>query len=197
MGFESRTIRGSLINIDNNNTFIFSYIADPGNNYSTFYIKFKLYINHDENDISIEELNTDRRFNSRGQMVTCFQTKKKNLICFYINETSSKHYTILAYDENINFLGHEEIMYGRTDRYLFFSCIHFEEEVGAFSFYKYSQYINGLELQFPYIFFKKFTTKFEDLFSNNNNIILDKYQFYGKTTFNDFQKISNKKICYI
>ena len=197
LGFESRTIRGSLINIDNNSTFLFSYIADPGNYYSTFYIKFKLYINYNENDISIESLNIDRRFNARGQMVTCFQTKKKKLICFYINETSFEHFTILAYDENINFLDHEEIMYDRTDLYLFFSCIHFEEEVGAFSFYKYSQYINGSELQFPYIFFKKFTTKFENLFSNNNDIILDKYQFYGKTTFNDFQKISNKKICYI
>ena len=196
LGFESRSKRGNLINIDNNNTFLFGYIADPSN-YSTFYTKFKLHINYDENDISIESINTDRKLEARGEMVTCFQTEKKILICFYINETIFQHYTILAYDENINPIGKEEIMYNATNRFLFFSCIHLEGEVGAFSFYKYSQYINGSDIEFPYIFFKKFTTKFEDLFSKNNYIILDKYLFYGKTTFDDFQKISNKKICYI
>lgn len=188
----SFNIRSNLIFLEGSeNTFIYSYLGDI-NNFSAFLIKFQLNINCDNNDFSIIEKKKATNNPIAGEMISSFQTKQNRIICFYIKKNENNNYHIAVYDNNLSYLNQENIIYDQINISFFFSCIYYEGEAGAFIYYKYS----GTNI-FPYIFFKQYTTKIEDYFTKNNDLILDKYKFNPNTMLNDFIKVSDKKLAYI
>ena len=69
-------------------------------------------------------------------MVSCFQTENKIIVCFYISSLSDKGYKIITFDENFQIVNQDfivSVIY--MDENIFFKCIHYEEEIGAFLYF--------------------------------------------------------------
>ena len=191
-------IRANLIKLNdidnngNNNIYLFEYLSRDNEIQTAVIIKFTLSVIDNLNSISISQIEKNVRYGILGEMISCFETENKIIICFYINNNPSEHYDIVAYYQNLTLIDQKNLMYDDININYYFSCIHYEGEIGAFIYYRYSNN-NSSKIMFPYIFFKIFTNEIEDYFSE---VILDEYPFLGTTKYNDFKKISDKKIAY-
>ena len=126
-------------------------------------------------------------YNSR--IVSCFETKSKNIICFYRDE--SNNYVISVFDQELNNIK-LSILYEctYTSEYLYYKCIHFIEDSGIFFYYE--------SLNNPVLVFKKYSSgDIINHFTSINEIKIysDSYDTYVK--YNNFIKINNKKFCII
>lgn len=102
--------------------------------YTNQFALFKININSKENFKSspIYSL-VSEKFTAYGKMVSCFQTENKIIVCFYISSLSDKGYKIITFDENFQIVNQDfivSVIY--MDENIFFKCIHYEEEIGAF-----------------------------------------------------------------
>ena len=127
-------MRASVIKIsDSDYNYILGIIAfNYGNNgigipYFLL-VKLLFYSKDIANNDPIEKI--ERTISSNSRMVSCFETDKKYIMCFYQNV--SYDYVIGVYDNNLNnktFLTiHEN---GSTDEKVFFKSIHFIGEAGV------------------------------------------------------------------
>ena len=178
------------------NCFIYPIIVKLNETlYKTIIMKFKFTLS-EMKQISCTIINQVQKNNTFGEIVNCFKTENTIIICFYGYKNDSAYYNIVAFNEDLEELNEESIAYPEYNLYSFFSAKHFKGESGIFFYYKY---LNDSSTLYPYIFFKKYNkknSKFENVFSVNNSIILDKIIFINDWTMNDLLKISDSKICF-
>ena len=176
------------------NCFIYPIIIKLNDSlYTTIIVKFKFTFS-ESNGISSNIINQVQKNNTFGEIAFCFKTENTIIICFYGYKNDSSYHNIVAFNEDLEELSEESIVYPEKRHYAFFSAIHFKGESGLFLYYKY---LNDSSTLYPYIFFKKYNnkiSKFENVFSSNNSIILDKIVFINDLSMNDLLKISDSKI---
>ena len=192
-------MRASVIKIsDSDYNYILGIIAfNYGNNgigipYFLL-VKFLFYSKDIANNDPIEKI--ERTISSNSRMVSCFETDKKYIMCFYQNV--SYNYAIGVYDNNLNnktFLSiHEN---GSRDEKVFFKSIHFIGEAGVFGYY----ITNTNQESNLYIQFKKYdetSNTISDYFVSNPLIKIDKVgNLSDGIQTNDIIKISNSKFCF-
>ena len=185
-------MRSSVIKIKNfENNYILGIIGVKSQ-ISYFYLMRLIFNSKDIANINPIE-KTERTISSPARTVSCFETEKNYIMCFYQN--ISLEYVIGVYDNNLNnktFLTIEED--GSSNIDIFFRAIHFTGEVGAFLYYFY----NGEESHI-YIQFKQYdniTNTISDYFVSNPLIKIDKGGNLANTTlYNDIIKISDSKFC--
>ena len=158
---------------------------------TTILYRFDLNLN-DDNSLSItnsKEISKD----SFGIISSCFMIESiETIICFIYEDNN--YYNIIAYNTELIELKN----YNFNSRYIknsYLYSIYFREDAGAFIYYKYLS--EETENVYPNIFFKRFNygkNDFEDYFSENNSILLDKYIFESFYAVNEFIKISDSKI---
>jgi len=191
-------IRGNLLLVNKDmNRYLYNIIyTDDNINISAIFLTFDLNLNDDDSlSISNSKKITKASF---GEISSCYMIEEKEIIiCFYgsINNDSKNYYSIIAFDYELNELKNYTMDYTKIGERAYFFSIYFREEAGAFIYYKYLN--EESEDSYPYIFFKKYnyiTNVFEDYFSENNSILLDKYIFESYYVLNDFIKISDSKI---
>ena len=193
IGFYNKNMRSNLLNIDKeNNTYILSCISDINSINSGIILRFNLELK--TTGLSFSNNITNKIENIHGEVASCFVTEKHRLIiCFYIfkNDTLSS-YLLIAYNSQLVELKKEFFKPSGLNIHVFFYSIFFREDVGAFIYYRTKT--DGFS---PIIFFKEYDVEdnsFKDYFSNNNSIILDKYNFKPDSLINDLIKISDNKL---
>ena len=130
----------SLINYNeyNKNSYILTFIGkNDDNNMYYIFQKYEFKLNNETNQIEYIQYNYNWNQtldeNKFKFMVTCYQTVKKIIVCFYCN--SNGYYTATLYD--LNLLEQSSFSFGlpSTDQNLFFKCIHFKDEIGIFYYF--------------------------------------------------------------
>jgi len=185
--------------LDNNNIILFGFLGSVSEiNY--FHLKLLNFTskNIDNNNIIISKsISID---NVYGRTLSCFITKLRYIICFYLKLISSKYVPyITAFDEYLNEL--KIYNFDGTNIYeddIFFKGIHLDEEIGAFIFYDYLNYIYSPVLHFKIYDFENniFVNYLQT--DNINTIYLNQFKVFNSNyLLNDFIKISYHKICLI
>jgi len=176
------------------NCFIYPIIVKLDDTlYKIILMKFKFTLS-ESNEISCTIIKQIQKNNTFGEIAYCFKTENTIIICFYGYKNDSTYYNIAAFNEDLEELNEESIAYPENRIFTFFTAIHYKGESGIFFYYKY---LNDTSTLYPYIFFKKYNkknSKFENVFSDNNSIILDKIIFINDWAMNDLLKISDSKI---
>ena len=137
---------------------------------------------------SIEIENINAKFSGQYEKsgLSCFQTEKKFIICFFLNESSN--YLIVAYDQNLEKIKNISLSSNiNTNNNVFYKCIHLKGELGVFSYYE------GFA---PILLLKEFNNS---EFTNYSipEIILDKIQnLNDDLQLNDIIKFTENKIYY-
>jgi len=181
------------INKDINRYLLNIMISRDNNNElsTTILYRFDLNLN-DDNSLSItnsKEISKD----SFGIISSCFMIESNEIIICFIYE-GNNYYNIIAYNTELTELNN----YNFNSRYKknsFLYSIYFREDAGVFIYYQYLS--EETENAYPNIFFKRFNygkNIFEDYFSENNSILLDKYIFESFYAANEIIKISDSKI---
>ena len=154
-------------------------------------------INSIENNLDVKENDGENQIgnvNENGFSVSCFKTTNNIIICFYYN--NERRPVIYAMDENFIKKGILSLNYkGDFDGESFIKCVHFIQEIGAFSFYDYDNNNN----YYPYIYLMNFVNgNFENPLENlpEKYIILNYYSFEMYTLMNDLTKLSDNKLCF-
>ena len=195
------SLRGSLFNLKDSNNFLYAGIfrekegGGGWNGYSTIYKRFIILnsFNLDRKDSFQKNIfitSISEKIECDGNMVSCFQTETKEIICFYAD--LSNKYKISVYEENLRKKIEEEIISNKVySDNNFFKCIHYEAEKGAFLYY------DKVDEKGPYpiISFKdKKIRRFENL-DGLGEIKLNSYIFNTSLYLNDFIKISKNVFC--
>ena len=137
-----------------------------------------------------------------GDMVSCFETSVNNLICFYsafkeeYSGWNRQQYFITFFDNNLVSDNNnvEEIVADGTNDNIFFKCLHYLDEVGAFIYYRMNNTLNELV---PIIIFKKLVDNhFIDYFENIIEIEINSYIFNYDSMLNDFIKLSENNLIF-
>jgi len=197
LGYKPFNFRGSLIKLNYNNKkhyFFYECIYQVSTyHFASVFMKIEFSIN-EFNDIIVSDKKEVLKNYTAGNLQSCFMTEQKIIICFFCNIESYERYNILVFNQNMEQIYEENIEDNNINTDYYYYCIYYQGEVGIFLYYKLfnSNY-------YPYIFFKKFNIEesiFEDYFSSNNNIILDKYIFNNGYIYNDFKTFSKSKILF-
>ena len=124
-----------------------------------------------------------------SRMVSCFETKSKNIICFYLDD--SKTYVISVFDEELNSLKSSPLYESEyTSEYLFFKCIHFIENSGIFFYYE--------KINAPVIQFKKYSSgEISNHFTSIDELKLFYNSYNNEIKYTNLMKINDKKFCII
>ena len=143
------------------------------------------------NIISIKPEFTYTKFeNYFSKVVSCYETEKNYLICFYIN--SILEYTMIVFNYQLGKqteIKIDDAASGTTD--WFFKCVHFFNEIGVFGYFKDSVF------QFQFKEYINSTKTIEGRFINPQ-IKLDNYNF-NKESINmcDMIKVNDKKFYFV
>ena len=126
--------------IDNNNknSYISAFIGKSIDNSKNYYVLQKYEFFHNSTIDSIDYKKTEyikREIDSEHLklILSCFQTEKKLIACFYYN--SNAYYTATLYDSNLNELNSFDFDQPSDDQNLFFKCIHLKKEIGIFYYF--------------------------------------------------------------
>jgi len=129
----------------------------------------------------------------RELMVSCFETEKHYIICFY--HSLEDLYSTIIFDQDLNQLKNETIAKVHMTA-IFYKCIHFNREAGAFSYYEYNEnYVDNIILA---IQFKEYKNgEIIDYFNSKSKIQIDINGFKYSVKLNDMIKIEDSKFCFI
>ena len=148
----------------------------------------KFYATKLINDISVTP--TYKTFEiSESLFVSCYEIPTSfYIICFYKNK--NKEYTMEAYNPSLAPQKSAKLQDGNSNTEIFFKCVHFYKEIGAFVYYS-----NGNS---PYatIHFKRFVSP-NSINDYYTKFKLDEYSFYYNSTLNDMIKVKDKKIFFV
>ena len=198
---------GTAINSQKDNEFYFLYGSLVSNldsltnkNNPTSFALRKFYFNTKESIINDSDILKfySNDFPSFLDIISCFETSLKNIVCFYCNKTkigslSYKKYYIIAFDDNLLEKNITEKVDNPEENYqIFFKCLHYEDEAGAFVFFTPDE--NDDDIFYPTFFFKNLTsTEFINSFPEINEITIyiDDLEVY--TYLSDFVKLSKNK----
>ena len=181
------------------NYYILAFISNyNNNNYDDSYFNIKrFYFTSNEisslNSYKIENILTIS--SSDRQIVSCFETEKGKIICFY--QDTSYNFRVIGYDNmlkniivNIT-LEKETVMSGYKYNGIFFKCIHLKKEIGIFVFF-----ISVSDLN-PYIIFKNFDQTLDNNYNYDIEIRINQTDLTYYYKLNDILKINENKIAYI
>ena len=120
--------------------------------------------------------------------LSCFQTEKHFIICFFLNDESN--YLIVAYKEDLEEIKNVSLNPKIEGYNPFYKCLHLKGEIGVFIYYEES---------FPVLLFKEFNN--DSGFNNYTipKIILNKIGSYFldyDLLLNDIIKLNENKIYY-
>ena len=133
-----------------------------------------------ETEIKIDDANSEK------DGISCFITKKKIIMCFYLTKS---YYYIIAYNSDLEKIN-DMNFYDYSEDNSFYRCIHLKEEIGVFSYYKY---YSGIF--FPILLFKQFYSN-QIIKYSIPEINLQKYLFDRYILKNDIIKLKEDKICF-
>lgn len=201
LGNEITESRGSFINSKQKNYFLICSLVNNDNDENSGFNKFlfiaqklmfdtKESIENDDNCLK----KYSEALEATGDMLSCFETSLNSLICFYsyykeiFTNWNKKYYQITFFDNNLIPKNYTEILATDSNDRIFFKCVHFRDEVGAFIYYKLNNTMNELV---PTLIFKKLIDEnFVDYFENISEIEINTYIFNSDTMLNDFIKLS-------
>ena len=195
--FYNHNFRPNLIRI-NTNSYILSVLNILGAYYTPIIIKFDLNLTN-LNQLYSSNFNIKENDYGYGGIVSCFQTENnKIIICFYGGLDPGWKYKliIVSYNITLSELKKEEIKSHNGNFFEFgdyFYSIFFKEDGGFFIYYMK----NSIGKKYPFVIFKKYNkidNKFENYFSNINEIKLNKNIFDTGYLKNDIIKISDNKL---
>ena len=124
------------------------------------------------------------------ESISCFEISTYYIICFYKNENND--YTIGAFSySNLNLENTTKLQNGNTNEKIFFKCVHFYQEIGAFVYY------SNTEPPYAQLEFQKYSKNSNAIYRYYNTIIsfID-YSFYYNSILNDIIKVDEKKIVF-
>ena len=181
--------------------YLFGFIGSNIFNKNKFFIQkhiFKSIENFQNDTTKIISIIYKQATNDDATGFSCFQTEKKNIICFFLSNESE--YIITVYDldlkeiENTT-LPHTSLKFERT----FYKCLHLEGEIGVFSYFE--NFTGKNPEFFPIIIFKEFYEnqtginiidyKYKKIIIDKINLLFDPY-----ILLNDLIKINNNKFCF-
>ena len=185
-----------LFSEQNQNIYLFGILAHKyptsAGEPNLFLKKVKLYSLDisNNNNFSYETQNIKC---SKTRMISCYETSKNFIVCFLKNEDNE--YRIIIYNYNlelkINYNLSMEISNVKEEQ-IFFKCIHFFEETGAFGFYNTDA--NPL-IVFQ---FKKYLYESNEIIDHFKQIKIDNYYFSRELlTLSDMIKIEDKKFYFV
>ena len=123
---------------------------------------------------------------SFSNYASCYTTSSNFIICFYKN--TNYQYTMQAFTSSLGQKEKATLGDGNKNENIFFKCIHFFGDIGAFIFFNKTPI-------YPIIQFKKYSS---GISSYSSIISLNDYPlFFYNGTFNDFIKVSDKKVIYV
>ena len=130
---------------------------------------------------------------SKTRMISCYETSKNFIVCFLKNEDNE--YRIIIYNYNLELKINYNLSMETSnvkEEQIFFKCIHFFEETGAFGFY--SNDANPL-IVFQ---FKRYLYESNSIIDHFKQIKIDNYYFSKELlSLNDMIKIEDKKFCFV
>ena len=164
-----------------------------GEQYNYFFIK-KGYFNSLDIENNNPIFETQKSDTTDAKISSCYETSNNYIVCFYQNKEYK--YIMIVYDYDLNEKANIEIAEGISSYgydFLFFKCVHFFENTGAFGYFnndknrkiifQFKKYSNN---QISDHFQKISKLPINDIFFNNNNV---------KTS--DMLKIEDKKFYYV
>ena len=137
--------------------------------------------------------------NPFGNIISCFETVNKIIICCYmtIDGSSSFFLNIRKYSnelrEDVTHTFPVYLKNGKEDVDLFYKCIHLKDEIGVFAYHKL---INGINYQPDLIFFEFYNNNFQNYLSGQNSISININNLQYTLLLNDLIKINSNKICF-
>ena len=189
-------------NESNQYYYFFGFITDIAKNHNNEpKIIFQKHIFEDipefkNQNTGSEDLQTI--LNVFGKIITCFQTYRKLLICFYLIRTDKLYFNIRKYGEGFTDPIDYQIESNIDINAIYFKCIHLKDEIGVFSYFKSINNTN-----YPYLLFKEFnieTNSFEnylpDKYVNSEIILNQRDDFFGALLMNNIIRINENKICF-
>ena len=156
------------------------------NQTSNFYLMKLLFKSIDiANSSPIVDVNTIESV--RDSMVSCFESEKYYIICFY--HSLEDKYSTIIFDQDLNQLKNESIAKA-SSTFFFYKCVHFSREAGAFLYYESNI---ALAIQF-----KEYKNgEISDYFNSKSKIQINIDGFNYCVKLNDMIKIENSKFCFL
>ena len=178
---------------EQDNEYIISYINNLKIGFYRGYFDFSK-----EKIFSLNILNSNPDVEiAKISMVSCYITKNKIYICFYLTPNSYNYLSIsFSLDQKRNMPKTNKIysiVDGSDASYenIFLKAIHIKGEIGAFIYFK------KLSYKYPTVVFKISNQLFLSNYINEVNLNEHSYSFNKDAYLNDFIKINNDQICYI
>ena len=195
-------IRGSLFNLKDSNYFVYAGLSTTyqsnwnytlPSSYTTEFALFKMSLDSIESFKSFSICSkVSEKITAYGKMVSCFQTENKIIVCFYISSLTDKSYRIIIFNEDFEISEKDfGISVGYMEENIFFKCVHYEDEIGAFVYFDNTNAVNA----YPIVFFAEVNSP---IIEYKSNYKFNKYQSEYNTNLNlnDFMKISKEEICF-
>ena len=189
-------------NYNNNYYYFFGFTSDTNPDINqNLVINFQKHIFSSITSFSTRQSlfeNTQTIQNGYGKIISSFQTPSGLIICFFLIKTDKIYFNIRKYDVGFTNPIDYKFESNIPIEEIFYKCIHLKGEIGAFSYYKYIDYI-----PYPFILFKEFnkeTQSFDNFLPNkyvNSEIALKVDEFFFPVLLNDFIKINDNKICLV
>ena len=165
-------------------------VTGTGANANKYFLNIrKTYFTFDIN-AGFQHVKQDSFHVSNQKMVSCFYTKNKIYICFYLG--LNNYLMIKAYDfdftDSVDYEVYKPSSYGVR---LFFKGIHLKDEIGFFIYFK-------INAQYPTISILQCDdNKNMNTYNNFRDINVGKTIFNTDIILNDLIKLNNFQVCYI
>ena len=185
-----------LISNSSDYYYLFGFIGNTSNFEEKRFIiqihKFNSIENFNQEQTSINTAISEMAF-SESSGLSCFQTVKKVIICFFFN--INKNYKITAYDINLKEINSLTLDFVEVESFKsFYKCIHLKEELGIFAYYSYFS-----DFYYPVLLFNVYEEKSNDIVDYIiPSIVLNKFEdkIFTYILSNDIIKINENKICF-
>ena len=137
--------------------------------------------------------------NGYGNIVSCFQTDNKLIICFYLTFYSdiNKYFlNLIKFGQNLKNNITYSFNYNSESDLIFYKCVHLKGEVGVFVYFDSFSWNS-----YPVLLFKEFdiqNNEFKSYLSssyNDSSIVLMKKRFNKDVLMNDLIRINENKVC--
>ena len=203
------SMRHALIPItteDNNYYYIFGFIGnDPSSGNFIFFKKYQFQITPISFFLYYSPI---IKYYPFGNMVSCFETKNKLIICFYMTKTPKLIFppnnyvdvielNLIKFDNNLSGEETYPIVITLDDTNNFYKCVHLKDEVGVFAYYNYYSSTNVIK---PFLLFMEYNdNQFKNYLPDtipNSLIALNPTDLTNNFLLNDIITINENKICF-
>ena len=179
---------------DSNFHYIFSFIEQKDDEEDKGYLTIRnIYFNSDSSNFYNSQLIKKIEV-SKTNIVSSFFTENKKLVTFFHKD---KKYKVIIFDESLSKDTESDICDVHDEKEdedlnIFFKCIHFKGEIGAFIYFKTNNDPN------PFFTLKEVNSKnkVEEYFKDDKTYTIDG-DFYKNSKMNDLKKMNDYQICYV